>query len=100
MNARFRPIAALAIATVIASTAEAQQNGYDRVLDGALDLHAHVDPDGYGPFNSGRSIDYLDLAELASAAGMRGFVIKQHYDQTADSASTSSSRIRCSIRWA
>ncbi len=58
----------------------------DQILIGALDLHAHLDPDGYGPFNAGRSIDVLDLAELAQAAGMRGFVIKQHYDQSADSA--------------
>ena len=58
----------------------------DPILIGALDLHAHLDPDGYGPFNAGRSIDVLDLAELAQAAGMRGFVIKQHYDQSADSA--------------
>lgn len=79
-------IAVLLVAAAIGTTAQAQQNGHDRVLDGALDLHAHVDPDGYGPFNSGRSIDFLDLAKLAAEAGMRGFVIKQHYDQTADSA--------------
>jgi hypothetical protein len=66
--------------------AEAQQNDVDPVLRGALDVHAHLDPDGYGPFDSGRSIDVLDLARLAQAAGMRGFVIKQHYDQSADSA--------------
>jgi len=79
-------IVAMSAATTLGTVSEAQEEGLDRVLDGALDLHAHVDPDGYGPFNSGRSIDYLDLAALASAAGMRGFVIKQHYDQTADSA--------------
>jgi hypothetical protein len=62
------------------------QEAVDPVLVGAIDLHAHLDPDGYGPGNAGRSMDYLDLAELAQAAGMRGFVIKQHYDQSADSA--------------
>jgi len=72
--------------TALMANASAQQAEVGRALIGAIDLHAHVDPDGYGPFNSGRSIDYLDLAELAAAAGMRGFVIKQHYDQTADSA--------------
>ena len=81
-----RIAALLACAVTLASTAAAQQADVDPVLIGALDVHAHLDPDGYGPFNSGRSIDVLDLAELAQAAGMRGFVIKQHYDQTADSA--------------
>jgi len=69
-----------------ATTAFAQGTGYDPVLRGALDLHAHLDPDGFGPGGSGRSLDALELARLAQDAGMRGFVIKQHYDQTADSA--------------
>jgi len=68
------------------ATAQAQQAEVDPVLRGALDVHAHLDPDGYGPFNAGRSIDVFELAERAQAAGMRGFVIKQHYDQSADSA--------------
>ncbi|WP_428101999.1 DUF6282 family protein [Candidatus Rariloculus sp.] len=58
----------------------------DPALRGAIDIHAHLDPDGYGPGGNGRSIDALDLAELAQQAGMRGFVIKQHYGQTADTA--------------
>jgi hypothetical protein len=83
---RCRSAAVGALAFILASSAVAQNDAVDRVLIGALDLHAHLDPDGYGPFNSGRSIDVFDLAELARTAGMRGFVIKQHYDQTADSA--------------
>ncbi len=58
----------------------------DPALRGAIDVHAHLDPDGYGPGGHGRSMDGLDLAELAQQTGMRGFVIKQHYDQTADTA--------------
>lgn len=58
----------------------------DPALVGAIDIHAHLDPDGYGPGENGRSLDVLELAEIAQAAGMRGFVIKQHYDQSADSA--------------
>jgi len=65
-------------------TARAQVK--DPALVGAIDIHAHLDPDGYGPGNNGRSLDVFELAELAKAAGMRGFVIKQHYDQSADSA--------------
>jgi hypothetical protein len=58
----------------------------DPALRGAIDIHAHLDPDGYGPGHNGRSLDVLDMARLAEEAGMRGFVIKQHYDQSADSA--------------
>ena len=74
------------VASFLVTAANAQAAGQDSVLRGAIDIHAHLDPDGYGPGANGRSIDVLDLAELAEAAGMRGFVIKQHYDQTADSA--------------
>jgi hypothetical protein len=82
----FAVYSALLFATGPAHEARAQDTLTDPVLRGALDLHAHLDPDGYGPGGSGRSIDVFDLAELAQQAGMRGFVIKQHYDQTADSA--------------
>lgn len=58
----------------------------DPALQGAIDVHAHLDPDGFGPGNNGRAYDVLDMAEMARASGMRGFVIKQHYDQSADSA--------------
>jgi hypothetical protein len=58
----------------------------DPALKGAIDIHSHVDPDGYGPGHNGRSLDSLELARLAKAAGMRGFVIKMHYDQSADDA--------------
>lgn len=81
-----RRIGMLLMAAVLSTSAMTQETEYDRVLVGALDVHAHLDPDGYGPFESGRSLDVFDLAELAQAAGMRGFVIKQHYDQSADSA--------------
>ena len=57
----------------------------DPVLRGAIDMHAHQDPDSNGPSygQAARSVDALDLAKRAKAAGMRGFVIKQHLDQTA-----------------
>jgi Family of unknown function (DUF6282) len=58
----------------------------DPILRGAIDLHSHLDPDGYGPGHHGRALDVMDMAKLAEAAGMRGFVIKMHYDQTADDA--------------
>ena len=58
----------------------------DPALVGAIDLHAHQDPDSNGPsynLQSARSLDGIDLAKRAKAAGMRGFVVKQHLDQTA-----------------
>ncbi len=58
----------------------------DPALRGAIDIHSHVDPDGYGPGHNGRGFDSLELAKLAKEAGMRGFVIKMHYDQSADDA--------------
>ena len=57
----------------------------DPALKGAIDLHAHQDPDSNGPSytQQQRSSDALDLYPRVKAAGMRGFVIKQHLDQTA-----------------
>ncbi len=47
-------------------------------LSGVIDIHAHADPDGMA-----RSIDAFELARQAKAAGMRGFVLKNHYESTA-----------------
>lgn len=54
----------------------------------ALDIHTHLDPDSFGPHSNQarRSLDVVDMARRAKSAGMRGFVIKQHYDQTAQLA--------------
>jgi hypothetical protein len=56
-----------------------------RLLKGAVDVHAHIDPDSVGPnsFQAARLLDVDDLARLALARGMRGFVAKQHHDTTA-----------------
>ena len=50
-------------------------------LVGAIDFHAHGDPDG-----TPRKIDVIDLAKAAKAAGMRAIVIKNHYEPTASLA--------------
>src|SRR6058998_1597875 len=47
-------------------------------LAGSIDIHVHSDPD-----NRPRSIDAIDVAKLARARGMRGIVLKNHYDPTA-----------------
>ena len=50
-------------------------------LDGVIDFHAHADPD-----STARSIDAIDLAKLAKSRGMRGLVLKNHYESTASVA--------------
>lgn len=56
------------------STAESSVS----VLRGAIDIHVHSDPD-----NVPRSIDGIEVAKLALSKGMRGIVLKNHYDPTA-----------------
>ena len=68
-------LAALPLALLL-STANAQST-----LNGAIDIHAHTDPD-----NRPRSIDPIDLARLAKARGMRAIVLKNHYESTAAQA--------------
>ena len=52
-----------------------------QTLAGAIDLHAHGDPDG-----APRKIDVIALARSAKAAGMRAIVLKNHYEPTASLA--------------
>src|SRR5256714_13640983 len=56
-------------------------SGRAQTLSGAIDIHAHADPDG-----SARSIDAIDLAKLAKSRGMRAIVLKNHYEPTASLA--------------
>jgi len=50
-------------------------------LPGIVDTHTHGDPD-----SSARSIDVLELARIAKAAGMRAIVLKNHYAPTVQAA--------------
>ena len=52
--------------------------GRARLLAGTIDIHVHSDPD-----NVPRSIDGIEVAKLAHAKGMRGIVLKNHYESTA-----------------
>jgi hypothetical protein len=52
-----------------------------QTLTGAIDMHAHSDPDG-----TPRSIDAIELARLAKSRGMRAIVLKNHYEPTASLA--------------
>jgi len=55
----------------------------DRLLAGAIDFHAHGLPD-----MEERSVDSADLARIARDRGMRGIVLKNHFDPTATLAYT------------
>jgi hypothetical protein len=61
----------LAALAVLANLLSAQ------TLQGVIDIHAHCDPD-----DRPRSIDAIDLAKLARDRGMRGLVLKNHYEPT------------------
>lgn len=52
-----------------------------QTLNGAIDMHAHADPDG-----TPRKLDAIDLARLAKERGMRAIVLKNHYEPTASLA--------------
>ena len=50
----------------------------DPALVGAIDLHAHHDPDSYP-----RDLDGFEVAKLARDRGLRGIVLKNHWTETA-----------------
>ena len=67
----------LGLMCCVASAGFAQENS----LAGAIDIHVHAAPD-----STPRSIDAIDLARLAKSRGMRGLVLKNHYEPTASLA--------------
>ena len=69
----FSAIAILLPIIVLPATAQ--------TMNGAIDMHAHSDPDG-----TPRAIDAIDLARLAKSRGMRALVLKNHYEPTASLA--------------
>ena len=84
-RARVTWVAILAAVTLVAlsgiMTHAGQQAGSDtaaQLLRGTIDIHVHSHPD-----NVPRSIDGLEVAKLARTRGMRGIVLKNHYDPTA-----------------
>jgi len=48
----------------------------DRLLNGAIDIHLHIDPRPYGAD--------ISTLRLAASRGVRGVVIKNHYEPTVD----------------
>lgn len=68
----------LALLCIAAAPAMAQQAPN---LNGAIDIHVHQAPDSVK-----RAIDADDLARLAKSMGMRGLVMKNHWEPTASLA--------------
>src|SRR5499427_6700821 len=66
----------LSLAAIVAAQ-QVGTNNTNTVLRGTIDIHVHSDPD-----SRPRSIDALDVAKLSRAKGMRGVVLKNHYDPT------------------
>jgi hypothetical protein len=50
----------------------------DPAIVGAIDLHAHHDPDSYP-----RDLDAFEVVKLAKERGLRGIVLKNHWTETA-----------------
>src|SRR6201996_6369557 len=71
---RMKTLLPLLLAFGAVMTSLAQENP----LAGVIDIHAHSAPDSMP-----RSIDAVDLARLAKSRGMRGIVLKNHYESTA-----------------
>jgi Family of unknown function (DUF6282) len=74
---RMQILLGLVLGLGAALTCTAQQDP----LVGVIDIHVHCAPD-----STPRSIDAIDLARLAKSRGMRGPVLKNHYEPTASLA--------------
>jgi hypothetical protein len=61
-----------------ATTPQPDQHLTDPAIIGAIDLHAHHDPDSYP-----RAADAFEIAKLARERGLRGVVFKNHWTETA-----------------
>jgi hypothetical protein len=71
----------LALAALLALSATPALAQKQVSLQGAIDIHIHQDPD-----SAPRVIDADDVARQAKAAGMRGVVLKNHWEDTASLA--------------
>jgi hypothetical protein len=61
-----------------ATTPQPDRGLTDPAILGAIDLHAHHDPDSYP-----RQADAFEIARLAKERGLRGIVLKNHWTETA-----------------
>jgi len=73
-----RGMAGIALCLMLLPAPAPAQQDADVNLKGAIDFHVHMGPDSVP-----RAIDADDLARLAKASGMRGMVMKNHWEPTA-----------------
>jgi Family of unknown function (DUF6282) len=73
-----RGMAGISVCWVLLAAPVLAQQDASLNLRGAIDFHVHMSPDSVP-----RAIDADDLARLAKAAGMRGMVMKNHWEPTA-----------------
>ncbi len=78
MTMRASTIVLLTMGLVVAGFQGAQAQGEALNLNGAIDFHVHQGPDSVP-----RAIDADDLARLSKSMGMRGMVMKNHWQPTA-----------------
>jgi hypothetical protein len=72
---------ALVIAQAVAQDAPPTQEAPPNPAAGVIDMHVHSHPDVFG-----RSLDDIEVAQLAKARGLRGIVLKNHGSETASRA--------------
>jgi len=70
-------MAAVAAASAVTSGRSQGDGDRDRLLAGSIDIHVHSHPD-----DRPRALDAVEAARSAKARGMRGIVLKNHYDST------------------
>jgi hypothetical protein len=82
VNARGAVVVVLAICMLAAGAAagvqRTERSADSDLLAGTIDIHVHADPD-----SAPRVMDGLETAELARSKGMRGIVLKNHFESTA-----------------
>ena len=71
----------LCLGLMLLAAPAAAQTDSDLNLKGAIDFHVHQAPDSVA-----RSIDADDVARMGKAMGMRGMVMKNHWEPTASLA--------------
>jgi hypothetical protein len=71
-------IGLLAAAVSAVALPRGEQSGDSGILADTVDIHVHADPD-----SDPRIMDGLEVAAIARSKGMRGVVLKNHYESTA-----------------
>ena len=71
----------VALGVLVAVAIAAPSGAQTTALEGVIDFHVHAGPD-----SRPRSVSDIEIARIARRSGMRGFVLKNHFTQTADRA--------------